>query len=125
MKAPESVADLLAGREDPDERYLALLDWVARRHPCDFADFVAHRPSAGSRRGLTREQVRAVRAHNHARQIGASPFWAVMALPAPARHAFAHELMEFVGCDDEAIRTALRALDAEEAAESTPFRRAG
>jgi hypothetical protein len=116
--------EVLAATADPDERYLALLAWAARHHACDFADFVSHRPSAGRHLGLDRAQLRALRDRNRARQVGASPFWAVMTLDAAARRAFVHDLLEFVGCPDDAVAAAVAALGTEP--DDAPlFRRAG
>lgn len=116
--------DVLAGTDDPDERYLALLAWAAGHHAADFADFVAHRPSAGRHLGLDRAQVHALRDRHRARQIGASSFWAVMTLDAAARRAFVHDLLEYVGCPDDAVAAAAAALAAEEADRGL-LRRAG
>jgi hypothetical protein len=124
MNPAEPGPDVLAGTADPDERYLALLAWAARDHACDFADFVAHRPSAGRHLGLDRSQVHALRDRNRARQIGASPFWAVMTLDDDARRAFVHDLLEYVGCPDDAVAVAVRALGPQ-AADIPAFRRAG
>jgi hypothetical protein len=124
MNPAEPGPDVLAGTADPDERYLALLAWVARDHAGDFADFVAHRPSAGRHLGLDPAHVQALRDRNRARQIGASPFWAVMTLDDDARRAFVHDLLEYVGCPDQAVAAAVAALGAEEA-DSGHLRRAG
>jgi len=99
-----------AALTDPDDRYVALLTWVARHHAHDFAEFIAHQESAHRYLTLGREEVREACARNHARQIGTTPYWAVLAIDDGARARFVRRLLEFVGCQDETVRLALRAL---------------
>lgn len=100
---------------DPIERYLAVLAWVARNYACDFADFVSHQDSARRYLMLSRDEANQVRAHNHARQIDGTAFWAVMSIDDATRARFVRRLLEFVGCHDETIAQALRALGLEPA----------
>lgn len=105
----------LAGKEfaalaDPAERYLALLGWVARNYSCDFADFISHQESALQYLTLGREAVREIRARNHARPIAGTHYWAVMTIDDPTKARFVRRLLEFVGCHDETVRTALHEL---------------
>jgi len=93
-----------------DDRYLALLAWVARHYACDFADFIAHQASARRYLMLGREEVNAIRARNLARPIAGTPFWAVMTIDDAARVRFVRRLLEFVGCHDETVAAALAAL---------------
>ena len=106
----------LAGAEfaalaDPTERYLSLLAWVAHHYAGDFADFVSHQESARRYLFLNAEQVNNVRAHNHARPIAGTPFWAVLAIDDATRARFVRRLLEFIGCHDETVTAALRATD--------------
>lgn len=93
-----------------DDRYLGLLAWVARRYPGDFADFVSRQESARRYLMLDREGINDARARNHARQIDGTPFWAVMAIDDAAKARFVRRLLEFVGCHDETVAQALRAV---------------
>jgi negative modulator of initiation of replication len=104
-----AAADFLA-RQDPTERYLTLLSWCARNHGSDFADFISHQESGHRYLMLSREEVQAVRAHNHARPIDGTQFWAVMTIDSRSKRRFVRRLLEFVGCRDEAVSQACRAL---------------
>ncbi len=99
-----------AALTDPTGRYLSLLTWVAHHYACDFADFVAHQERARRYLFLNAEQVNAVRAHNHARPIAGTPFWAVLAIDDATRARFVRRLLEFIGCYDETVVAALRAV---------------
>ncbi|MBI3886121.1 MAG: hypothetical protein HY302_10375 [Opitutae bacterium] len=110
----------LAGPEfsalaDPVERYLALLAWVANNYGCDFADFIAHQESGRRYLTLNRDEIREVRARNHARQIDGTPFWAVLTIDDATRRRFVCRLLEFIGCHDETVAHAVRALGLAEA----------
>jgi negative modulator of initiation of replication len=95
---------------DSTERYLSLLAWVAKNYACDFADFVSHQDSARRYLMLSRDEVRDIRSRNHARQIDGTPFWAVMTIDAATRARFVRRLLEFIGCHDETVTEAERAL---------------
>ena len=105
----------LAGAEfaalsDPTERYLALLAWAAKNYACDFADFISHQESCLRYLMLNREEIQEVRARNHARQIDGTQFWAVMTIDQPTKRRFVCRLLEFIGCHDETVAEACRAL---------------
>lgn len=95
---------------DPTERYLALLAWCAKNHASDFADFISHQESGHRYLMLSREEVREIRAHNHARQIDGTQYWAVMAIDPRDKRRFVRRLLEFIGCRDETVSEAGRAL---------------
>lgn len=99
-----------AALADPSERYLALLAWVAQHHACDFADFISHQDSALRYLALGPEEVQGIRARNHARQIAGTHYWAVMTIGDATKARFVRRLLEFVGCPDDAVDAALRAL---------------
>ena len=108
-----------------DDRYLDLLAWVARHYAGDFADFVSRQESARRYLMLDRDAINDARARNHARQIDGTPFWAVMAIDDAAKARFVRRLLEFVGCHDETVAQAIRAIGLE-SAEAGGFRlRAG
>lgn len=104
-----------------DDRYLALLAWVAQHYACDFADFVSHQESGRRYLMLDRDRLNGLRAHNHARQIGGTQFWAVMAIDDATKARFVRRLLEFVGCHDETVAQAIRAVGLE-SAEAGGFR---
>jgi hypothetical protein len=95
---------------DPTERYLALLACCATNYPSDFADFISHQESGHRYLMLSREEVQAVRAHNHARQIDGTQFWAVMTIDQRAKRRFVRRLLEFIGCHDDTVARACHAL---------------
>ncbi|HVT73512.1 MAG TPA: hypothetical protein VHD61_10265 [Lacunisphaera sp.] len=97
-------------------RYLALLAWVARNYACDFADFISHQESGRRYLMLSREAVNEVRSHNHAMQIDGTQYWAVMTIDDATKRRFVCRLLEFVGCHDETVREACRALGLGESA---------
>jgi hypothetical protein len=92
-------------------RYLALLSWVARNYACDFADFISHQESGRHYLMLNRDEINDVRAHNHAVQLAGTQYWAVMTIDDIAKRRFVCRLLEFVGCHDETVAQACRALD--------------
>lgn len=104
-----------AGQPTESERYVALLAWVARHHAADFADFVSHQDSVRRYLMLNREAVNEIRAHNHARQIEGTQFWAVLNIAAATKARFVRRLLEFIGCHDETVTDSLRALGLEKA----------
>lgn len=118
LEAPltlDSLRVLLGSAEfraltDPTERYLALLARCATNYPSDFADFVSHQESGHRYLMLSREEVQDVRAHNHARQIDGTQFWAVMTIDQGAKRRFVRRLLEFIGCRDETVTEACRGL---------------
>jgi negative modulator of initiation of replication len=95
----------------PDERYLALLAWVAQNFARDFADFIAHQESGRRYLTFSREDINEVRARNQARQIDGTSYWAVMTIDDAAKRRFAHRLLEFIGCHDATVRQAAETLD--------------
>jgi hypothetical protein len=95
---------------DATERYLGLLSWCARNHAGDFADFVSHQESSYRYLMLSRDEFLEVRAHNHARQIDGTQFWAVMSIDERTKRRFVRRLLEFIGCRDESVTAACSAL---------------
>ena len=59
---------------------------------------------------LNREEVQEIRAHNHARQIDGTPFWAVMTIEPKSKRRFVRRLLEFIGGRDETVMEACRVL---------------
>ena len=111
----DTLLPFLAGADfcaltDSAERYLALLTWCAKNHASDFADFISHQESGHRYLMLSREEVQEIRAHNHARQIDGTQFWAVMTIDPKSKRRFVRRLLEFIGCRDETVAEAGRAL---------------
>lgn len=98
------------GLTDATERYLTLLAWGASNHPSDFRDFIAHQESGHRYLVLSGDEVQQVRAHNRARQIHGTQFWAVMTIDPSARRRFVRRLLEFIGCRDEMVNEACATL---------------
>ncbi len=95
---------------DSTERYLALLAWCATNHASDFADFISHQESGHRYLMLSREEVQDIRARNHSRQIDGTQYWAVMTIDPKSKRRFVRRLLEFIGCGDETVTEAGRAL---------------
>ncbi len=95
---------------EPTERYLALLAWCATNHAGDFGDFISRQESGHRYLMLSRDEIQEVRAHNHARQIDGTQFWAVMTIDPRTRRRFVRRLLEFIGCRDETVAEVCRAL---------------
>jgi negative modulator of initiation of replication len=95
---------------DPVDRYLALLAWCARNYATDFADFISHQESGRHYLTWNREEINEARARNLARQIDGTQFWAVMTIDDATRRRFVCRLLEFIGCHDETVAEACRAL---------------
>ena len=95
---------------DPAARYLALLAWVARNYACDFADFISHQESGRRYLMLNRDEVNDVRSHNHAVQLAGTQYWAVMTIDDATKRRFVCRMLEFIGCHDETVTQACRAL---------------
>ncbi len=98
------------GHTDPVERYLALLAWCAQNYARDFADFIAHQESGLRYLALNRDEVNELRAHNQARQIDGTQYWAVMTIDDTQKRRFVIRMLEFIGCHDETVSHASRAL---------------
>ena len=102
-------ADFRAKFTDAD-KYLALLSWVAQRHPADFGEFI--RSLDGGRRflGLSREDILETCRHNQARQIAGTHYWAIMNLDTATKRRFLARVLEFVGYGEAAIDVACAAI---------------
>jgi negative modulator of initiation of replication len=95
---------------DPVERYLALLAWCAQNYAGDFADFISRQESGLRYLALNRNEFNEARSRNHARQIDGTQFWAVMTIDDATKRRFVCRLLEFIGCHDETVTHAVRAL---------------
>jgi negative modulator of initiation of replication len=85
------------------DKYIAILGWLANRHPSDFGEFI--RNLEGGRRylGLSREEILETCRHNQARQIAGTPYWAIMNLDTATKRRFLARVLEFVGYRDVVI----------------------
>ena len=95
---------------DPVDRYLELLAWCAKNYATDFADFISHQESGRRYLAWNRDEINEARARNHARQIDGTQFWAVMTIDESTKRRFVCRLLEFIGCHDETVAQACRAL---------------
>jgi negative modulator of initiation of replication len=103
------------------EKYLALLGWVAARHPADFGEFI--RSLDGGRRylGLSREEILETCRHNQARQIAGTPYWAIMNLDTPTKRRFLARVLEFAGYREAVIDFACAAIGMKRPARHSRF----
>jgi hypothetical protein len=113
--AGDNLLFYLAGAEfgrltDFTDRYLGLLAWCAQNYATDFADFISHQESGRRYLAWNRDEINEARAHNQARQIDGTQFWAVMTIDDETRRRFVCRLLEFIGCHDETVAQACRAL---------------
>lgn len=88
------------------DRYLALLGWVAVRHPADFGEFIRSLPGGRRYLSLHPEEILAECRHNQARQIDGTQFWAIMNIDTPTKRRFLARVLEFVGSREEVIEFA-------------------
>ncbi len=85
------------------ERYLALLAWVAERHPGDFREYIVSLTSGRRYLGLNRDEITAQCRHNQARPIPGTPYWAIMNLDTPTKRRFLGRVLEFTGYRPEVV----------------------
>jgi negative modulator of initiation of replication len=102
------------------DRYLALLGWVATRHPADFAEFIRSLPGGRRYLSLHPDEILAACRHNQARQIDGTQFWAIMNLDTPTKRRFLARVLEFVGYREEVIEFACGFIGQKRAARRTP-----
>jgi negative regulator of replication initiation len=105
---------------DASERYLSLLGWCATNYAGDFTDFVSHQESGHRYLMLSADAVHAAMAHNHARQIANTQFWAVMSLDPGSRKRFVRRLLEFIGFHDSTVTETCRVVDSPETEPDRP-----
>ena len=95
-----------------DEKYLALLSWVARQRTSEFGEFVRVGSVSGRHYlGWSHPEVLERCRHNRARQIDGTQFWAVMNIEAATKRRFAQRLLEFMGYRDVVIAFVMELLD--------------
>ena len=119
--AGDNLLFFLAGAEftmltDPVDRYLALLAWCAKNYAGDFADFISHQESGLRYLALNRDEINETRAHNHARQIDGTQYWAIMTIDDGQKRRFVSRMLEFIGCHDETVALAIRSMGLPEVA---------
>jgi negative regulator of replication initiation len=85
------------------DRYLALLGWLAERHPADFGEFIRSLPAGRRGHELAPEEIIAACRRNQARQIDGTQFWAIMNLEPATRRHFLARALEFLGYREEVI----------------------
>jgi negative modulator of initiation of replication len=109
--SPEAAEPLAAFVLDVDfrtkftaaDRYLAVLGWLASRHPADFGEFIRSLPGGRHYLSLPPEEVLAACRRNQARQIDGTQFWAIMNLDAAAHRHFLAHVLEFLGYREQVI----------------------
>ena len=113
--AAEPLAAFILGAEfrtkfTDAEKYLALLGWLATRHPADFREFIQSLEGGRRYLGLTREEILETCRHNQARPIAGTPYWAIMNLDTPTKRRFLARVLEFVGYRESVIDFACAAI---------------
>ena len=102
------------------DRYLALLAWVAVRHPADFNEFIRSLPGGRRYLSLHPDEILAACRHNQARQIDGTQFWAIMNLDTPTKRRFLARVLEFVGYREEVIEFACGFIGQKRSARRSP-----
>lgn len=92
------------------DKYLALLAWIARRHPADFGEFIRASDSGRRYIGLSRDEIVEACRHNQARPIDDTPYWAIMNLDTPTKRRFLARVLDFVGYDEDLVELACAAI---------------
>lgn len=92
------------------DKYLALLGWVATRHPGEFGEFIRSLPGGRRFLGLSREEIVETCRHNQARQIDGTQYWAIMNLDTATKRRFLARVLEFIGYREEVIEFACAVL---------------
>lgn len=85
------------------DRYLAVLAWVAERHPSEFREHILSLTSGRRYLGLSRDEIVAQCRHNQARQIPGSSYWAIMNLDTATKRRFLTRVLEFTGYRPEVV----------------------
>ncbi|MEO6004774.1 MAG: hypothetical protein ABIZ04_20100 [Opitutus sp.] len=103
------------------EKYLALLSWIASRHPADFGEFIRSMETGRRYLGMSREEIVETCRHNQARQIDGTPYWAIMNIDTATKRRFLARVLEFVGYRDAAIDVACAAIGMKRSARRSRF----
>jgi negative modulator of initiation of replication len=85
------------------EKYLALLSWVATRHPSEFSEFIRNQSAGRRYLTMTRAEILEMCRQNEARQIDGTQYWAIMNLDELTKRRFVGRLLEFIGYREAVI----------------------
>ena len=124
--ASEPLAGFVLGSEfrakfTDAEKYLALLGWIASRHPADFGEFIRSMETGRRYLGMSREEIVETCRHNQARQIDGTPYWAIMNIDTATKRRFLARVLEFVGYRDAVIDVACAAIGMKRGARRSRF----
>jgi negative regulator of replication initiation len=89
-----------------DDKYLAILGWVAAMHAPEFNEFIlglSCGPSGRSYLGMSHNEVVERCRLNQVRRIPGTHYWAVMNIRTVTKLRFLARVLEFVGYHDNAI----------------------
>ena len=92
------------------DKYLALLGWVAARHPTEFREYIQSLSSGRRYLSMDRAEILAQCRHNQAREIPGTSFWAIMNLDTPTKRRFLSRVLEFCGYHQTSIDFACQAI---------------
>lgn len=92
------------------DKYLAILGWVAARHPGEFQEFILSLSTGRRYLSMDRDQILAQCRHNQARQIPGTHFWAIMNIDTPTKRRFLSRVLDFCGYREESIEFVCNAI---------------
>ena len=98
------------------DKYLALLAWIAQKHPAEFGEFIQAQSSGRRYLSMSREEILETCRHNQARQIDGTHYWAIMNIDTATKRRFLARLLEFIGYRDLVIEFACQGFGVRSAA---------
>ena len=85
------------------DKYLAILGWVAARHPTEFREYIESLGRGRRYLSMSRDDIVAQCRHNQARQIPNSSYWAIMNIDTPTKRRFLSRVLDFCGYREEVV----------------------
>ena len=98
------------GKFTDADKYLAILSWVAARHPGELSEFIKAQSSGRRFLGLSREEIIETCRHNQARQIVGTPYWAIMNIDTATKRRFLARVLDFAGYREEIVEFVCNAI---------------
>jgi negative modulator of initiation of replication len=103
------------------DKYLALLAWVAAKHPGEFGEFIRSLPGGRRYLSMSRDEILETCHHNQARQIDGTQYWAIMNIDTATKRRFLARVLEFIGYRDEVIEFACATLGGKRLTRRSPL----
>jgi len=125
-EAAEPLAAFVVGADfqnasSSDDKYLALLGWVAARHAEEFGEFIRGQSRGRRYLSMSREEILEICRGHRAHQIDGTQFWAVLNLDAATKRRFLGRLLEFIGYRDAVVDFVCGAIGLKNAARAMRF----